>query len=127
MAGFSDRALAIQPTGVRKMFDMAGDDVISFGLGEPDFQPPLVAINAFHNAMLNGHNKYTTTAGLPALRKRIAETWTSRCPGLDESNVCMTMSGTNALLNIFATLVNPGQNVLPVSYTHLTLPTKRIV
>ena len=53
MAGFSDRALAIQPTGVRKMFDMAGDDVISFGLGEPDFQPPLVAINAFHNAMLN--------------------------------------------------------------------------
>ena len=112
MAGFSARALAIQPTGVRKMFDMAGDDVISFGLGEPDFQPPLVAINAFHNAMLNGHNKYTTTAGLPALRKRIAETWTSRCPGLDESNVCMTMSGTNALLNIFATLVNPGQNVL---------------
>ena len=33
MANFSDRALAIQPTGVRKMFDLAGDDVISFGLG----------------------------------------------------------------------------------------------
>ena len=33
---FSQRALAIQPTGVRKMFDLAGDDVISFGLGEPD-------------------------------------------------------------------------------------------
>ena len=31
MGGFSDRALAIQPTGVRKMFDLAGDDVISFG------------------------------------------------------------------------------------------------
>ena len=67
MAGFSDRALAIQPTGVRKMFDMAGDDVISFGLGEPDFQPPNVAIDAFYQAMKDGHNKYTTTAGLPAL------------------------------------------------------------
>ena len=40
MDEFSERALSIQPTGVRKMFDMAGDDVISFGLGEPDFQPP---------------------------------------------------------------------------------------
>ena len=59
------------------MFDMAGDDVISFGLGKPDFQPPPVAIEAMHQrAMKDGHNKYTTTAGLPALRK-IAETWHS--------------------------------------------------
>jgi aspartate/methionine/tyrosine aminotransferase len=112
MRGFSDRALGIQPTGVRKMFDMAGDDVISFGLGEPDFQPPAIAIEAMYQAMKDGHNKYTTTAGLPALRKKIAQSWDNVCPGLDESNVCMTMSGTNALLNIFATLVNPGKNVL---------------
>ncbi|MDP6869304.1 MAG: aminotransferase class I/II-fold pyridoxal phosphate-dependent enzyme [Candidatus Poseidoniaceae archaeon] len=112
MRHFSKRALDIQPTGVRKMFDMAGDDVISFGLGEPDFQPPKVAIDAFYEAMKAGHNKYTTTAGLPVLRKRIAESWSELCPNLDESNVCMTMSGTNALLNIFATLVDPGKNVL---------------
>ena len=112
MRGFSKRALDIQPTGVRKMFDMAGDDVISFGLGEPDFQPPQVAIDAMYQAMNDGHNKYTTTAGLPALRNTIARSWDKLCPGLDESNVCMTMSGTNALLNIFASLVDPGKNVL---------------
>ena len=56
MSDFSKRALAIQPTGVRKMFDLAGDDVISFGLGEPDFQPPELAIEAFHQAMLDGRN-----------------------------------------------------------------------
>ncbi len=112
MRGFSKRALDIQPTGVRKMFDMAGDDVISFGLGEPDFQPPQVAIDAMYQAMNDGHNKYTTTAGLPALRNKIAQSWGKLCPGLDESNVCMTMSGTNALLNIFASLVDPGKNVL---------------
>ena len=72
---FSRRALAIQPTGVRKMFDLAGDDVISFGLGEPDFQPPPIAIEAFHQAMLDGRNKYTTTAGLPPLRAKIAQSW----------------------------------------------------
>ena len=54
MAGFSDRARAIKPTGIRRMFDMAGDDAIQFGLGEPDFQPPTVAIDEFYNAMLNG-------------------------------------------------------------------------
>lgn len=112
MGDFADRAIAIQPTGVRKMFDMAGDDVISFGLGEPDFQPPEVAIEAMAEAMRSGHNKYTTTAGLPALRQRIAESWSPYQAGLSEENVCMTMSGTNALLNCFLTLVNKGENVL---------------
>ena len=112
MRTFSDRALAIQPTGVRKMFDLAGDDVISFGLGEPDFQPPKIAIDSFYQAMLDGKNKYTTTAGLPKLRTKIADSWTQYQSGMDESNVCITMSGTNALLNIFLTIVNPGENVL---------------
>jgi aspartate aminotransferase len=112
MRTFSDRALAIQPTGVRKMFDLAGDDVISFGLGEPDFQPPKVAIDAFYQAMLDGRNKYTTTAGLPELREKIAQSWNEYQTGMNSDNVCITMSGTNALLNLFLTLVNPGDNVL---------------
>jgi len=94
------------------MFDLAGDDAIQFGLGEPDFQPPPLAIKAFSRAMEEGRNKYTTTAGLPELRKKIAETWHHRDPHLDERNVCITMSGTNALLDIFLALVNPGDNVL---------------
>lgn len=128
MRTFSDRALAIQPTGVRKMFDLAGDDVISFGLGEPDFQPPLVAINAFHQAMLDGRNKYTTTAGLPALREKIAQTWSSYQEGMTDQNVCMTMSGTNALLNLFMTLINPGENILlPEPYFPLYGPDATLV
>ena len=128
MGTFSDRALAIQPTGVRKMFDLAGDDVISFGLGEPDFQPPAVAIEAFYQAMLDGRNKYTTTAGLPALRKKIAASWSAYQTGMDENNVCMTMSGTNALLNLFMTLVNPGQNILlPEPYFPLYGPDATLV
>lgn len=128
MRTFSDRALAIQPTGVRKMFDLAGDDVISFGLGEPDFQPPTIAIEAFYNAMKDGRNKYTTTAGLPALRRKIAESWAMYQPGMDEANVCMTMSGTNALLNLFMTLVNPGENVLlPEPYFPLYGPDATLV
>lgn len=91
---------------------MAGDDAVQFGLGEPDFQPPDLAIEAFTQAMKEGRNKYTTTAGLPRLRQKIAETWHYRIPTLDEKNVCMTMSGTNALLDIFLALVDPGDEVL---------------
>ena len=123
MAGFSDRAKAIKPTGIRRMFDLAGDDAIQFGLGEPDFQPPKIAIEAFHKAMLEGRNKYTSTGGLPDLRKKIAETWHHIEPELDETSVCMTMSGTNALLDIFLAIVNPGDEVLiPEPYFPLYPP-----
>ena len=112
MVRFSERANNINPTGVRRMFDMADDDAVQFGLGEPDFQPPEIAIEAFAKAMKDGKNKYTTTAGLPALRQKIAETWHHRIPELNASNVCITMSGTNGLLDIFLALVGPGDNVL---------------
>ena len=123
MVRFSSRANAIRPTGVRRMFDMAGDDAIQFGLGEPDFQPPPIAIDAFSKAMAEGRNKYTSTAGLPELRRKIAETWHHRIPDLDESNVCIPMSGTNAILDIFLAIVNPGDNVLlPEPYFPLYPP-----
>jgi aspartate aminotransferase len=109
------------------MFDMAGDDAIQFGLGEPDFQPPPLAIEAFDEAMREGRNKYTTTAGHPDLRAKIATLWHHLIPDLDESNVCITMSGTNGLLDIFLALVNPGDNVLiPEPYFPLYPPDVRI-
>ena len=123
MVRFSDRANSLRPTGVRRMFDMAGDDSIQCGLGEPDFQPPPVAIEAFTRAMREGKNKYTTTAGLPSLRSKIAEMWHHLEPNLDESNVCITMSGTNGLLDIFLAIVQPGDNVmLPEPYFPLYPP-----
>ena len=123
MVRFSDRSNSIQPTGVRRMFDMAGDDAVQFGLGEPDFQPPEVAIEAFTRAMSEGRNKYTSTAGIPPLRKRIAELWTHLSPDLDESSVCITMSGTNALLDVFLAIVNPGDKVMiPEPYFPLYPP-----
>ena len=112
MAEFSERAKAIQPTGVRKMFDLAGKDAIHLGLGEPDFQPPEVSIEAFYKAMKDGHNKYTTTAGLPELRSEIAGLWSHLDSSLTEDNVCITMSGTNAVLNSCLCFLGEGDNIL---------------
>ena len=128
MGRFSERAAAIKPTGVRRMFDMAQGEIISFGLVEPDFQPLPVAIEAFHQAMLEGHNKYTTTSGHPELRNRIARTWDAHLPGLDERHVCMTMSGTNALMNCYMALLDPGDQILiPEPYFPLYGPDATLV
>ncbi len=112
MAGFSKRAESIQPTGVRKMFDLAGEDAIHLGLGEPDFQPPREAIEAFYQAMKDGCNKYTTTAGLAELRAEIASLWHHLDSTLNEDNICITMSGTNAVLNSCLCLLDEGDNIL---------------
>ena len=93
----------------------------------PTSNPP-VAIEAFHQAMLEGHNKYTTTAGHPELRNRIARTWDAHLPGLDERHVCMTMSGTNALMNCYMALLDPGDQILiPEPYFPLYGPDATLV
>ena len=71
--------------------------------------------------MLDGKNKYTTTAGLPSLKK-IAEDWESYQSGVDENNVCITMSGTNALLNVFATTAILKNVLIPEPYFPLYGP-----
>jgi len=111
-AGFARRAASIQPSGVRKMFELSRPDAVQFGLGEPDFQPPEVAIEAFARAMREGHNKYTASSGMPALREAIAASWAPWCAGLSTDNVCITMSGTNALLTCALALLDPGDNAL---------------
>ena len=105
------------------MFDMAGDDAVQFGLGEPDFQPPDIAIEAFSKAMKDGHNKYTTTAGLPALRLKIAEGWQHLVPSLDASSVCMTMSEptlSSTYSSLWSTL--PTRFFCPSRIFHSILP-----
>ena len=54
--------------------------------------------------------------------------WADYQTGMDENNVCMTMSGTNALLNLFMTVINPGQNILlPEPYFPLYGPDATLV
>ena len=69
----ADRLDGIVFSGIRRMFDMAGSNVINLGLGEPDFQPPPRVIAALKDAVDEGYNKYGPTPGISPLRKAIAE------------------------------------------------------
>ncbi len=107
----SQRISSIPMSGIRKMFDLAGPDSINLGLGEPDLDPPMTAIEGMNRAANAGLNKYGPTAGIMELRDAVAERY-SRYGKLTGENVMITPSGSSALLEIAETFVDPGDEVL---------------
>ena len=68
------RVATLKPSGIRKFFDVAAtmEDVVSLGVGEPDFVTPEHIRKAGAASLLEGHTKYTQNPGLPELREDIA-------------------------------------------------------
>lgn len=97
----------------------AGEPVIGFGAGEPDFPTPDYIVNAAQAALADPANyRYTPAAGLPELRQAIADK-TLRDSGVavDPSQVIVTNGGKQAVYNTFAALTDPGDEVLlPTPY-----------
>lgn len=102
-----------------KALKAAGEPVIGYGAGEPDFPTPDHIVEAAVKACTDlGMHKYTPTAGLPALREAIAVK-TMRDSGLDVGShqVLVTNGGKHAVATTFMTLLNPGDEVLiPAPY-----------
>jgi aspartate/methionine/tyrosine aminotransferase len=102
-----------------KALKAAGRPVIGFGAGEPDFPTPDYIVEAAVAACREPRfHRYSPTGGLPELRAAIAEK-TARDSGLrvDPSQVLVTNGGKQALYNAFATLLDPGDEVLlPAPY-----------
>src|SRR6476646_5464160 len=102
-----------------KALKAAGRPVIGFGAGEPDFPTPdyIVAAAAAACSVVANH-RYTPAAGLPALRKAVAEK-TLRDSGYEVTpdQVLITNGGKQAVYQTFATLLDPGDEVLlPTPY-----------
>ncbi len=97
----------------------AGHDVVGFGAGEPDFPTPEAIVEAAAAACYDPANhRYTPTAGLPELREAIVRK-TARDSGyaIRPSQVLVTNGGKHAIANAFATLLDPGDEVLvPAPY-----------
>jgi aspartate/methionine/tyrosine aminotransferase len=102
-----------------KALKAAGRPVIGFGAGEPDFPtPPEVVEAALVAAREPAMHRYTPAAGLPALREAVAAK-TARDSGLEvpASQVLITNGGKQAVYQAFATLLDPGDEViLPAPY-----------
>ncbi|WP_166787931.1 pyridoxal phosphate-dependent aminotransferase [Cryobacterium adonitolivorans] len=105
--------------GKAKALQAAGRPVISFAAGEPDFPTPPHIVEAALEAVKDPRNhRYTPAAGLPDLREAIAAK-TLRDSGLavPPSRVLVTNGGKQAVYQSFATLLDPGDEVLlPTPY-----------
>jgi aspartate aminotransferase len=102
-----------------KALKAAGENVIGFGAGEPDFPTPQPIIDAAIAAAREPrHHHYSPTAGLPELRAAIAHK-TKRDSGVDcaAEQVVVTNGGKHAVYNTFQVLCDPGDEVLlPAPY-----------
>ncbi len=102
-----------------KALKAAGEDVIGFGAGEPDFPTPEPIVEAAAAACRDPRNhRYTPAAGLPELREAVAAK-TARDSGLavEPSQVLVTNGGKHAIYNAFQALLDPGDEVLvPAPY-----------
>src|SRR5690554_3477112 len=71
----SRRVQAVPPSGIRRYFDIAAtmEDVISLGIGEPDFVTPAPILQAGITSLQQGHTAYTSNAGMIELRSAVTE------------------------------------------------------
>ncbi|MBE6817984.1 MAG: aminotransferase class I/II-fold pyridoxal phosphate-dependent enzyme [Ruminococcaceae bacterium] len=108
--------LHIKPSGIRKFFDLAEQmhDVISLGVGEPDFLTPWHIRRAAVENLDSGKTRYTANAGLLELRKEIC-TYVKNNFDLEynyQNEVVVTVGGSEGIDLFLRAVINPGDEVI---------------
>lgn len=110
------RVATLKPSGIRKFFDVAAtmEDVVSLGVGEPDFVTPEHIRNAGIKSILDGKTAYTANYGLIELRRGISEYLEKRfdLSYHPEKEVLVTVGGSEAIDLCMSALIDDGDEVL---------------
>ena len=112
----SERAASLKPSGIRKFFDIVAtmDDVISLGIGEPDFVTPQPILQRGVRALQDGETHYTSNSGRLDLRQALAA-HLQRLYGVSydpSSEMVITVGVSEALYLALTALLNPGEEVI---------------
>ena len=112
----SKAATTIEPSGIRRFFDLAAEmeGVISLGVGEPDFVTPDHIRKVGIETLEKGQTHYTANAGLIELRKEISA-YIKRSTGVEynpSNEIIVTVGGSEAIDLAVRAVVNPGDEVL---------------
>lgn len=112
----SPTVVGIKPSGIRKFFDIAGtmDDVISLGVGEPDFPTPWEIRKAGILSLESGRTRYTSNRGLENLRTEIGR-YVDRKYGVSydaESEILVTVGGSEAIDACIRAIASPGDEII---------------
>ncbi|SHH68108.1 aminotransferase [Butyrivibrio fibrisolvens DSM 3071] len=112
----SDKVIDIKPSGIRKFFDIVQDmdDVISLGVGEPDFDTPWHIRDEGIYSLEKGRTFYTSNSGLKDLKQEVSN-YVKRTQGVtydQASQIFITVGGSEAIDLAMRAMVNPGDEVL---------------
>jgi aminotransferase len=112
----SERIKSVPPSGIRRFFEIAAtmEDVISLGIGEPDFVSPRPVIEAAKASLDAGKTGYTANLGLLELREAIAGE-VRRLYGVEynpKNEVIVTIGASEAMMIAMLALLDPGDEVL---------------
>lgn len=115
------RLRGIEKSMIRQLFDRAEPGSINLGLGEPDLPTPQVIRRAAVRVITEEQNGYTSHAGLPALRERVAGDYPQL--GLTKDGVIITAGSQEALYLALMTLIDDGDEVLLPNPGFVAYPT----
>src|SRR5512146_579756 len=112
----SQRVADLKPSGIRKFFDIVATmhDVISLGIGEPDFTTPRPILDAGIRSLQNGDTHYTSNAGILELRQALSA-HIERLYGVHYDparETVITVGGSEALYLSATALLNPGDEII---------------
>jgi aminotransferase len=112
----AERVAGLKPSGIRKFFDIVATmkDVISLGIGEPDFTTPAPIIQAGIRSLQSGETHYTSNAGLLELRQAIAGRLENlyRIAYDPASELIVTVGVSEALYLAMTAILDPGDEVI---------------
>ena len=109
----SKRVRSISLSGIRKMFELVGEDSINLGLGEPDFDTPQHIRDAASEALKESFTHYTVNKGMPELREAISlKLKRENKIEADPESLIVTCGASEALFMCMQALLNEGDEVL---------------
>lgn len=112
----ADHIKSLPKSGIRRFFDLVNtmDNVISLGVGEPDFTTPWTIRETAIFSLEKGHTSYTSNLGIPALRQEICQYVRENYQvDYDPKNECIVTIGVSEALDIaMRSLINPGDEVI---------------
>lgn len=112
----ADRILKVKPSGIRRFFGIAEKmpDVISLGIGEPDFVTPQPLFQAGFDSVLRGVTNYTANSGLMDLRVKLSE-HLERMYGVSyapDGEMIITVGVSEAMRCVMGAICNPGDEII---------------
>ena len=114
----SNRVQSIKPSGIRRFFDLAStmDNIISLGVGEPDFVTPWNVREASIASMEQGYTAYTANAGIIELREEISNYMKNRFEVSynPKTEVLVTVGASEAIDVAIRAIIDPGDEVIVV-------------